>query len=330
MRGGAGGRGRRSSWPPPRSSSGRLPSLGMVLFLVIEFLRSARRRHGRPTQAVSSVVPLLDVQGVARSPAGGWPGSRRGRTRHRDRRGLHAGASARETAGSIGGRRRRRRGPRSRGRPIGMPSPPAASADAAASARPAERKRGLRGEPRATCAMARVDARRLRDARRACPPDRADLIGPPMGRLAADYALVEFGKRTLRRSEHRRAIERWRRVRYPAGSSRGPAAPRFKENGGDGGESNSPSRTLRRRPLRACPMICRQPPERASAACRTVQSRAPRSGLTPDYVTLVRIASSLDDASTTHEEEVASTLTLLPKQRERESTGGCQVLLFAT
>ncbi len=100
--------------------------------------------------------------------------------------------------------------------------------------------------------------------------------------------------------------------------------------GGDGGESNSPSRTLRRRPLRACPMVCRRPPGRASALCRAVQSRAPRSGLTPDYVTLVRIAASLGDASTTREAEVASTLTLLPKQRERESTGGCQVLLFAT
>jgi hypothetical protein len=100
--------------------------------------------------------------------------------------------------------------------------------------------------------------------------------------------------------------------------------------GGDGGESNSPSRTLRRRPLRACPMVCRRPPGRASALCRTVQSRAPRSGLTPDYVTLVRIAAPLGDASTTREAEAASTLTLLPKQRERESTGGCQVLLFAT
>ena len=77
-------------------------------------------------------------------------------------------------------------------------------------------------------------------------------------------------------------------------------------------------------------MICRRPLERASAPCRAVQSRAPRSGLTPDYVTLVRIAASLSDASTTHEAEVASTLTLLPKQRGRESTGGCQVLLFAT
>ena len=63
--------------------------------------------------------------------------------------------------------------------------------------------------------------------------------------------------------------------------------------------------------------------------CRAVQSRAPRSGLTPDYATLVRIAASLSDASTTREAEVASTLTLLPKQRGRESTGGCQVLRFA-
>ena len=99
--------------------------------------------------------------------------------------------------------------------------------------------------------------------------------------------------------------------------------------GGDGGESNSPSRTLRRRPLRACPMVCRRPPGRTSAPCRTVQSRVPRSGLTPDYATLIRIAASLSDASTTREAEVASTLTLLPKQRGRESTGGCQVLRFA-
>ena len=105
---------------------------------------------------------------------------------------------------------------------------------------------------------------------------------------------------------------------------------RARSIGGDGGESNSPSRTLRRRPLRACPMVCRRPPGRASALCRAVQSRAPRSGLTPDYVTLIRIAAPLSDASTTREAEVASTLTLLPKQRERESTGGCQVLLFAT
>src|SRR6478672_8751161 len=100
--------------------------------------------------------------------------------------------------------------------------------------------------------------------------------------------------------------------------------------GGDGGESNSPSRTLLRRPLRACPMVCRRSPGRASALCRAIQSRAPRSGLTPDYATLIRIAASLHDASTTREAEAASTLTLLPKQRERESTGGCQVLLFAT
>ncbi len=116
----------------------------------------------------------------------------------------------------------------------------------------------------------------------------------------------------------------------PRASPLTPAATPIDQSGGDGGESNSPSKTLRREPLRACPMICRRPLERASAPCRAVQSRAPRSGLTPDYVTLVRIAASLSDASTTHEAEVASTLTLLPKQRGRESTGGCQVLLFAT
>src|SRR3954468_867910 len=62
--------------------------------------------------------------------------------------------------------------------------------------------------------------------------------------------------------------------------------------------------------LRACPMVCRRPPGRASALCRTVQSRVPRSGLIPDYATLVRTASPLNDASTVREEETASTLTL--------------------
>jgi hypothetical protein len=100
-------------------------------------------------------------------------------------------------------------------------------------------------------------------------------------------------------------------------------------SGGDGGESNSPSRTLRRNPLRACPMLCRQPVGRPSAGFRPVQSRASRSSLIPDYATLIRAAVPLNDASTTRRTEVASTLTLLPKQRGRESTGGCQVLRFA-
>jgi hypothetical protein len=76
-------------------------------------------------------------------------------------------------------------------------------------------------------------------------------------------------------------------------------------------------------------MVCRRPPGRTSAPCRTVQSRVPRSGLSPDYATLIRIAAPLHDASTTRGAEVASTLTLPPKRRGRESTGGCQVLRFA-
>lgn len=48
----------------------------------------------------------------------------------------------------------------------------------------------------------------------------ADPIGPPMGRLAADYALVEFGNRALPPSEHRRAIECWRRLRSIGGQPR--------------------------------------------------------------------------------------------------------------
>jgi hypothetical protein len=104
---------------------------------------------------------------------------------------------------------------------------------------------------------------------------------------------------------------------------------RSKGCGGDGGESNSPSRTLRQEPLRACPMICRRPAGRPSAGLPPVQSRVPRSGLAPDYVTLVRVAAPLNDASTTHGAEVASTLTLPPKRRGREQAGGCQLLRFA-
>jgi hypothetical protein len=42
---------------------------------------------------------------------------------------------------------------------------------------------------------------------------REDPLGAPLGRLAADYALAEFGGRALPAAEHRRAIERWRRIR---------------------------------------------------------------------------------------------------------------------
>ena len=98
--------------------------------------------------------------------------------------------------------------------------------------------------------------------------------------------------------------------------------------GGDGGESNSPSRTFSRRPLRACPMVCRHPPRPASAPSTEDQSR-PLSGFAPDYATLLRSASPLHDASTARGDEAASTLTLRPRPRGRERSGGCQLLRFA-
>jgi len=113
-----------------------------------------------------------------------------------------------------------------------------------------------------------------------------------------------------------------RRRRQPCGWRLGS------RNGGDGGESNSPSRTLSRGPLRACPMICRRARHPASAPCGELQSR-PLSGFAPGYVTLPGSASPLNDASTAHGDEAASTLTLLPKQRGREQAGGCQLLRFA-
>ncbi len=96
-------------------------------------------------------------------------------------------------------------------------------------------------------------------------------------------------------------------------------------NGGDGGESNSPSRSLLRRPLRACPVICRRSPGRPSAACRALQSR-PLSGFDSGYATLPGIAPPLNDASAAHGGEAVSTFTLLPKQRGRKQTGCCQLL----
>ena len=74
-------------------------------------------------------------------------------------------------------------------------------------------------------------------------------------------------------------------------------------------------------------MICRQSPERPSAVCRAIQSR-PLAGFDSGYATLPGIAPPLNDASTVHGGETASTLTLLPKQRGRELTGCCQLLLL--
>ena len=73
----------------------------------------------------------------------------------------------------------------------------------------------------------------------------------------------------------------------------------------------------------------RQPVGRPSAGFRPAQSRVPRSGLAPDYVALIRVAPSLSDASTAHEGEAASTLTLPPKRRGREQAACWQLLRFA-
>ena len=58
------------------------------------------------------------------------------------------------------------------------------------------------------------------------------------------------------------------------------------------------------------------------------QSRS-LAGFAPGYATLTLSASPLDDASTARGDEAASTLTLRPKPRGRESAGDCQLLRFA-
>lgn len=118
------------------------------------------------------------------------------------------------------------------------------------------------------------------------------------------------------------------------GTTQGPVYDKYRRRrnlriGGDGGESNSPSRNLLRRPLRACPIVCRRTSGRPSATCRTLQSRS-LAGFSPGYATLPKTAPPLNDASTAHGGEAASTLTLLPKQRGREQTGCCQLLLLGS
>lgn len=76
------------------------------------------------------------------------------------------------------------------------------------------------------------------------------------------------------------------------------------------GESRTPRpEPSARDQLRACPMLCRQPVDPPSAACRPVQPR-PLAGLGSGYATLPGAASPLHDASTARREEAASTLTL--------------------
>jgi hypothetical protein len=117
-----------------------------------------------------------------------------------------------------------------------------------------------------------------------------------------------------------------------AGAGRGGGRRRPSARiGGDGGESNSPSRNLRRRPLRACPIVCRRTLGRPSATCRALQSRSlarlpSPSGFSSDYATLLGTAPPLNDASAAHGGEAVSTFTLLPKQRGRKQTGCCQLL----
>ncbi len=133
------------------------------------------------------------------------------------------------------------------------------------------------------------------------------------------------------RSRDRHAVRAGRapdaRAAAPEGSHPRRTPPQM-STGGDGGGSNSPSRTFSQGPLRACPMLCRQPAEPPSAAFRSVQSR-PLAGLVFGYATLPEAASPLHDASTAHGDEAASTLTLPPKRRGREQAGCCQLLRFA-
>lgn len=92
------------------------------------------------------------------------------------------------------------------------------------------------------------------------------------------------------------------------------------------------SRTPRPEPavrdqLRACPVVCRRSIGRPPAACRSIQPRVPKLGLAPAYAALSRAAVPLHDASTTRgtKGRFHARLSGL-RPREREQTGGCQLL----
>jgi hypothetical protein len=170
---------------------------------------------------------------------------------------------------------------------------------------PAGRRRTSSPRSRGSAILARPTRDRRGDARRSLQTtlNRESPFGSIEGTLDLP--------RTWPRS--RRSLQIDRRSECSVRRAAGFCARRRSRDdmfGGDGGESNSPSRTLNRNPLRACSMLCRQATERPSTGFRSLQSRAPRSGLTPDYATLIRVAAPLNDASTTRGTEVASTLTL--------------------
>ena len=153
---------------------------------------------------------------------------------------------------------------------------------------------------------------------------REGTVAARRGARATDY-----GDRPIRSGTHSRTPDRPGASPGGRKTVRGRTASERSEVV-EMGEGRTPRpEPFARDQLRACPMCCRRSAGRPSATCRRIQSRLPSSGLTPGYVTLTGVASSLHDASTTREEEVASTLTLLPKQRGREQAGGCQLLRFA-
>ena len=185
--------------------------LGTALFLVIEFLRSVA---GGTTTDPGSVIggPLVDWQGLL-GPAG-QNGLALGVVPlvfaivlafvviralvRRPRRSVVDGAvvEVREVERPIALRLHRPR----------VPMPRRHVAPRSASEAYVASLQALAGWPEFTRLPSETPAEHARRL-------RAGAIGTPLSHLAADYALVEFGHRPLTPSEHRRAIERWRRIR---------------------------------------------------------------------------------------------------------------------
>lgn len=189
--------------------------LGTIFFLVIEFLRALGGGGSTdPGDLIGGAI--VDVQGLLGRARGEGPDLGpvvlviaivvgflvvRALVR-RPRRSVVDGdvIEVRETEGPIGLRLRRPRLPMARR----QPAPRNASEAYLASLALLER----------WPASMRLDSETPAEHARRI---RADPGGPSLSRLAADYALVEFGHRILAPAEHRRAIERWRRLRASDG-----------------------------------------------------------------------------------------------------------------
>ena len=217
--------------PLDQAIRGALGPIGDLLVPIVEPAPPA----GRPARFRAGLVPRLSPRRCPdRRPDLGWrhrparhrldegPRPIRHGGRHPRSRSRSSSASSWHSCWSVAswdGRSPRRstvtssRSARPRARPVGCAFDCRVCPPARRDPVTADRERGVSGEPRHPRRIAAGRAPSSETPTEHARRLRADPVGPTLGRLAADYALVEFGRRRLTPSEDRRAVERWQRVR---------------------------------------------------------------------------------------------------------------------